>query len=32
VGEAVTAGQMADNGTPVDQIRQALHDRYAHGS
>jgi hypothetical protein len=32
VGEAVTAGQMADNGTPIDQIRQALHDRYAHGS
>lgn len=31
VGEAVTAGKLADSGTPIDQIRQALHDRYAHG-
>jgi hypothetical protein len=31
VGEAVTAGRMADSGTPIDQIRQALHDRYSHG-
>ncbi|HLW70254.1 MAG TPA: CYCXC family (seleno)protein [Candidatus Binataceae bacterium] len=32
VGEAVAAGKLADGGMPVDQIRQALHDRYAHGS
>jgi hypothetical protein len=31
VGEAVMAGQMADNGTPVDQILAALHQRFAHG-
>lgn len=32
VGEAVTAGKLADSGMPVDQIREALHARYAHGS
>lgn len=32
VGEAVTAGQLADNGMPVEQIRTTLHQRYAHGS
>jgi hypothetical protein len=32
IGEAVTAGQLADNGMPVDQIREALRQRYAHGS
>ena len=31
-GEAVTAGQLYENGTPVDQIRALLHQRYAHGS
>jgi hypothetical protein len=31
VGEAVTAGQMLSQGTPVDQIREALRTRYAHG-
>ncbi len=31
VGEAVTAGQMYDSGTPVDQIRTALQTRYGHG-
>ena len=30
-GEAVTAGQLFDNGTPVDQIRAILRQRYAHG-
>jgi Protein of unknown function with PCYCGC motif len=30
-GEAVTAGQLYENGTPVDQIREVLHQRYAHG-
>ena len=30
-GEAVTAGQLFDNGTPVDQIREVLRQRYAHG-
>jgi Protein of unknown function with PCYCGC motif len=30
-GEAVTAGQLSENGTPVDQIREILHQRYAHG-
>jgi Protein of unknown function with PCYCGC motif len=29
-GEAVTAGQLYDNGTPVDQIRAILHQRYGH--
>jgi hypothetical protein len=32
VGEAVTAGKLADQGMPVDQIRQALRERYAHGT
>ncbi|MGH8324494.1 MAG: CYCXC family (seleno)protein, partial [Steroidobacteraceae bacterium] len=32
VGEAVAAGKLAEGGMPVGQIRQALHDRYAHGS
>jgi hypothetical protein len=27
-GEAVTAGQLADNGTPVDQIHKILYQRY----
>jgi hypothetical protein len=31
VGEAVTAGKLADSGMPVDQIRDALRDRYSHG-
>jgi len=31
VGEAVTAGKLADGGMPVDQIRDALRDRYSHG-
>ena len=31
VGEAVTAGQMLAQGTPVDQIRDALRARYGHG-
>jgi|SRR5271156_6523095 len=31
-GEAVAADKLADGGMPVEQIRQALHDRYAHGS
>jgi Protein of unknown function with PCYCGC motif len=31
VGEAVTAGQMFAQGTPIDQIRQALRARYGHG-
>ncbi len=30
-GEAVTAGQLFDNGTPVDQIREVLRQRYADG-
>jgi Protein of unknown function with PCYCGC motif len=30
VGEAVTAGQMLAQGTPVDQIRDALRARYGH--
>ncbi len=30
VGEAVTAGQMLSQGTPVDQIRDALRARYGH--
>ena len=32
VGEAVTASQLADNGMPVEQIRETLRRRYAHGS
>jgi hypothetical protein len=32
VGEAVMAGQLYDNGTPVDQILATLHERYANGS
>ncbi|HKV53565.1 MAG TPA: CYCXC family (seleno)protein [Candidatus Binataceae bacterium] len=32
VGEAVTAGKLMDQGTPVEQIRQLLRARYAHGS
>jgi hypothetical protein len=28
-GEAVTAGQLSENGTPVEQIREILHQRYA---
>jgi hypothetical protein len=32
VGEAVLAGQMIENGTPVEQILAALHQRYANGS
>ena len=31
VGEAVTAGQMLSQGTPIDQIRDALRARYGHG-
>jgi len=30
-GEAVTAGQLFENGTPVEQIRAILHQRYANG-
>jgi hypothetical protein len=30
-GEAVTAGQLYENGTPVDQIHAILSQRYAHG-
>jgi Protein of unknown function with PCYCGC motif len=30
VGEAVTAGQMLAQGTPVDQIRDALRARFGH--
>ncbi len=30
-GEAVTAGQLYANGTPVDQIRTVLRERYGHG-
>ena len=30
-GEAVTAGSLFEKGTPVDQIRELLHQRYAHG-
>jgi Protein of unknown function with PCYCGC motif len=29
-GEAVTAGQLYENGTPVEQIHAILHQRYAH--
>jgi hypothetical protein len=32
VGEAVAAGQMADSGLPADQIREALRQRFGHGS
>ena len=31
-GEAVTAGRLADQGMPVDQIRTALRAQYGHGS
>ena len=31
IGEAVTAGQMLSQGTPIDQIRDALRARYGHG-
>ncbi|HJU28005.1 MAG TPA: CYCXC family (seleno)protein [Candidatus Binataceae bacterium] len=31
VGEAVTAGRMFDQGAPVDQIRNALRERYGSG-
>ena len=31
VGEAVAAGELADGGMPVQQIRDALRQRYAHG-
>jgi hypothetical protein len=31
-GEAVTAGQLYENGTPVEQIRELLRQRYAHGA
>lgn len=30
-GEAVTAGKMVAQGTPIDQIRDALRARYGHG-
>jgi len=30
-GEAVTAAELSDNGTPVEQIRAMLRQRYAHG-
>lgn len=30
-GEAVTAGQLYENGTPVEQIRALLRQRYAQG-
>jgi hypothetical protein len=30
-GEAVTAGQLYENGTPPEQIRTILRQRYAHG-
>lgn len=30
VGEAVSAGELADGGMPVQQIRDALRQRYAH--
>ena len=30
-GEAVTAAQLYENGTPVEQIREVLRQRYAHG-
>jgi len=32
IGEAVTAGKLADGGMPVDEIRAALKERYAHDS
>jgi uncharacterized protein with PCYCGC motif len=32
VGEALEARRLAEEGTPVDQIRDALHARYARGS
>ncbi len=30
-GEAITAGQLYENGTPPEQIRAILHQRYANG-
>ena len=30
-GEAVTAAQLYENGTPIEQIREVLRQRYAHG-
>jgi hypothetical protein len=30
-GEAVTAGELYEHGTPVEQIREVLRQRYAHG-
>jgi hypothetical protein len=30
-GEAVTAAQLYENGTPVEQIRRVLRERYANG-
>ncbi len=30
-GEAITGGQMLAQGTPIDQIRDALRTRYGHG-
>lgn len=30
-GEAITAGQMLAQGTPIEQIRDALRARYGHG-
>jgi hypothetical protein len=30
-GEAVTAGELFENGTPVEQIHAILHERYANG-
>lgn len=31
-GEAITAGKLADQGMPVEQIRAALKAQYGHGS
>ncbi len=32
IGEAVTAGKLAEGGMPVDEIRAALKERYAHNN
>jgi Protein of unknown function with PCYCGC motif len=32
IGEAVAAGKLADDGMPVEQIRETLRQRYAKGS
>lgn len=32
IGEAVAAGKLADGGMPVEQIRTALHQQFAHDS